>query len=438
MTVILLALFHAVVVFAVGARFRSKVILTLAAIVMAVVAIEVGSPAYAAIDLIAVMVGFGLGWSFLNYLTREDEKVRQSEAERQRSNDRWRAQGQGFAENARSMDTRSSADEPSHYDVLQVTRHASESVIRAAYRTLVNKHHPDKNLDAPDESSRLTAALNDAYAVLTDPARRQAYDEELDRKSSDGKNRDRPAAAKSSHRTGARESASRPSSPPPPTKSSDGGSSAWSWIGAIGAIFVVFAFYNSLSSQKAPQVQAVVPETSIAPATRVPRSVLPTQPTNVREGISDSSGAEGRANRGGISRNQDAIVIRRTQPPVPAGQPGTGIASPGPAEPPVTSLPKPPLPAPLKEMSSRECTFSRFASAQRSCPDGSPVELRKYYASLLQRKKENGQLDGFWAARSEEIHAMSADCSSVECVRRVFYRAIDEILQEPVGTESPG
>ena len=60
---------------------------------------------------------------------------------------------------------------PDYYEVLQVHPRAEDEVIRAAYRTLARKYHPDHGGDA----GRMIA-LNDAWDVLGDPARRAAYD----------------------------------------------------------------------------------------------------------------------------------------------------------------------------------------------------------------------------------------------------------------------
>ena len=67
----------------------------------------------------------------------------------------------------------------SHYDNLQVSRNASEQVIRAAYRTLASKYHPDKCEVPADEAHRIMKLLNQAYAVLSDPASRKKHDEWL-------------------------------------------------------------------------------------------------------------------------------------------------------------------------------------------------------------------------------------------------------------------
>ncbi len=68
-----------------------------------------------------------------------------------------------------------------HYDNLQVTRNASEVVIRAAYKSLAQKNHPDKFDGGRDEAERIMKILNEAYAVLSDPVRRKMHNEWIDR-----------------------------------------------------------------------------------------------------------------------------------------------------------------------------------------------------------------------------------------------------------------
>jgi curved DNA-binding protein CbpA len=57
------------------------------------------------------------------------------------------------------------------YEVLQVRRGAEPEVIRAAYRALARKHHPDFG-----GSAERMAAINEAWAILGDAAQREAYD----------------------------------------------------------------------------------------------------------------------------------------------------------------------------------------------------------------------------------------------------------------------
>ena len=62
-----------------------------------------------------------------------------------------------------------------HYHTLQVVPWAEESVIRAAYRALIRLYHPDTNQD-PEAQLRVRE-INAAFAVLSDPMKRAAYDE---------------------------------------------------------------------------------------------------------------------------------------------------------------------------------------------------------------------------------------------------------------------
>jgi preprotein translocase subunit Sec63 len=64
------------------------------------------------------------------------------------------------------------------YSVLGVARTASDSEIRAAYHALVAKYHPDRYQGNPleDLANEKLVAINWAYEILSDPARRAAYD----------------------------------------------------------------------------------------------------------------------------------------------------------------------------------------------------------------------------------------------------------------------
>ena len=64
------------------------------------------------------------------------------------------------------------------YAVLGVDRAATAAEIRAVYRALVDRYHPDRHQGNPLEelASQRMAEINQAYEVLSDPARRAAFD----------------------------------------------------------------------------------------------------------------------------------------------------------------------------------------------------------------------------------------------------------------------
>jgi molecular chaperone DnaJ len=60
-----------------------------------------------------------------------------------------------------------------YYTVLGVSRDATDSEIKRAFRELARKHHPDVN---PDNNGEAFREINEAYAVLSDKESRARYD----------------------------------------------------------------------------------------------------------------------------------------------------------------------------------------------------------------------------------------------------------------------
>ncbi len=83
-----------------------------------------------------------------------------------------------------------------HYDNLKVARNAPDEVIRAAYKVLSQKYHPDRNCNTA-ESHRVFKIVNESYRVLSDPIKRDQHNrwiikQEANRKLSCELDRERP------------------------------------------------------------------------------------------------------------------------------------------------------------------------------------------------------------------------------------------------------
>ncbi|MEN9712744.1 MAG: hypothetical protein RLY90_1005 [Pseudomonadota bacterium] len=68
-----------------------------------------------------------------------------------------------------------------YYEILGLLQHADDVVIKAAYKALAQKYHPDKHKFPSDESHRLMTELNAAFDVLGDAGKRKRYDVYLTR-----------------------------------------------------------------------------------------------------------------------------------------------------------------------------------------------------------------------------------------------------------------
>ena len=67
------------------------------------------------------------------------------------------------------------AEKRDYYEVLSVSRTASEEEVKRSYRKLAVKYHPDKNPDDPHAEEKFKE-LGEAYDVLMDADKRAAYD----------------------------------------------------------------------------------------------------------------------------------------------------------------------------------------------------------------------------------------------------------------------
>jgi DnaJ-class molecular chaperone len=63
-----------------------------------------------------------------------------------------------------------------YYEVLGVPRTATQKEIKAAFRRLARQYHPDVNPTDPDSAEKFKE-INEAHEVLSDPEKRQKYDQ---------------------------------------------------------------------------------------------------------------------------------------------------------------------------------------------------------------------------------------------------------------------
>ncbi|MFZ5502835.1 MAG: J domain-containing protein [Pseudomonadota bacterium] len=67
-----------------------------------------------------------------------------------------------------------------HYETLEVSPKASQEVLKAAYKSLMQRYHPDKN-PGDTEAASHSVLVTQAYEILSDAGKRAAYDAELER-----------------------------------------------------------------------------------------------------------------------------------------------------------------------------------------------------------------------------------------------------------------
>lgn len=180
-----------------------------------------------------------------------------------------------------------------HYDNLKVARNAPDDVIRAAYRSLIEKYHPSRN--PGPKAARITKILDEAYETLLDPVRRKNHDQWI---------------AREEHREAMERVAGDPGPPSSRPAIKDGIASFKAWASVngrgqrliVGAMLVVVAVglflwqnYSPSFNNDAPRTAQRYDATPAAPPVERPAASVPpvaaptfTQPYNATPAVASA------------------------------------------------------------------------------------------------------------------------------------------------------
>jgi curved DNA-binding protein CbpA len=147
-----------------------------------------------------------------------------------------------------------------HYEILEVSPNASPEVLKAAYKSLMQRYHPDRNPGNAAAANR-SVQVAQAYEVLSDAGKRAAYDIELkSRLESRNIIRDRTPE--------------RPRNilPSPPVKEEESQPS-WVWLVmvAMGVLFIWF-IWSPLDSKQSGITVPQEPQEEVLPGNHPPKS----------------------------------------------------------------------------------------------------------------------------------------------------------------------
>lgn len=129
------------------------------------------------------------GWCFSN--TTGEGGAKQSHDSDNRQNNQSHNKDGHYSDSGKSSSCNSSNARKkkirTHYDNLKVARDAPIEVVKAAYRALCQKHHPDKTDDPVKRSSaeKILTIINAAYEVLSDANKRKMHDDWIDANEND-------------------------------------------------------------------------------------------------------------------------------------------------------------------------------------------------------------------------------------------------------------
>ena len=172
-----------------------------------------------------------------------------------------------------------------HYDNLKVARNAPDFVIRATYKALSQQYHPDKHGGDPAAGNAMRL-INEAYAELSDPARRAAHDAWIAQREAQARaqtQQERPQQQAQQRPPPPPPQPNRPAQPqatpqPPPQTSSQ--SDLWQYGGAMLILFLVVLLIGRSGPNRNTTSSSIdaTPSSSVASPRPAQRLLLTWQP----------------------------------------------------------------------------------------------------------------------------------------------------------------
>jgi hypothetical protein len=257
-----------------------------------------------------------------------------------------------------------------HYDNLKIARDAPLEVVRAAYRALSLKYHPDRHATDP-EATEMMALINSAYEVLSDSEKRRDYDDWIRFVES------KPARERDDVRTAASRDWIGITDPPGPSRilvPFTRFRHYWVfYILALAAIFVGSLWYESLylhrSKALTPLASALSAARPEAPPPALNDSPFARQPARDRTPSSSNAPISSAPQSEGGTHNERPLAQTPHAPPT-AARPTRDASAP-----PRVASKTPPVrqKSPSSEMPAKHRAATSTSSAEeRSVPEDEP------------------------------------------------------------------
>jgi hypothetical protein len=186
-----------------------------------------------------------------------------------------------------------------YYEALEVSPKASPEVLRAAYKSLIQRYHPDRH-PGDQEAAVRSRLVVEAYQVLSDADKRAAYDHQLLRQQA------------------SREAASRPRAvPPAPARRASRDSHWLLWPITAVVVLALWFFWSAFDERPAAGAKGSNPASNSAPG-----AAAGPAPTGLR-GVAPEASARTLPN---FLENLQVSLVVQAKPANPAAAPG---ATPG-------------------------------------------------------------------------------------------------------------